>query len=323
MEFSTVTSLLAYSATNNASESNLSLLIGVRICEAANLVLFILTLWILCCMIEYGRRFKKWNIRTKKGKIYTSCFAAVAIGTPRFVVDWIMIHATGGDRICEILADFSNRFHCISIISVHLYLWLRQKAVHDNNQIQVLMPTWVKAISYFVLIMTILTNLSFAIIMIYPKWYFMTDVSCGSNHLQISSEASLAIFMMLITTILQQTGPIWLFVYPIIRLRMKKPSQNTGQIGNQDDKLSSTVRRCLLWTVVVIFTDIVSGIFIVFPIFPPLVSFYRLVLNTDVMINHFCLLATYRKCGRILTVFFYREDQIQQRNPANERGPSP
>ena len=173
----TYTTLHSLSTLDNTFDAKLTLTTVKVICEVLTGIILATTIWILFCMVEYGRRFKKWNYRTKKGRIYIYCFVAILVGIPKLTVSLLIYHANN-DWQCHMLGDLGMCITSLSTISVFLFLWFRQWNVHENKQLQSLMPQCVKGFSNLILIVIVLSNTGFPFYYVYENEYFLDDLGC-------------------------------------------------------------------------------------------------------------------------------------------------
>ena len=153
---------------------------------------------------------------------------------------------------------------------------------------------------------------------VFIRFYLWHDLGSHYTNMTVSSSLVDMKSAVLTSRLLQQVGLLILLIYPMIRLRMKKVSQNAAINSERHIRLTESLKRYLIWTSVVVLTDIIAMLITSISMHPKLVIITKTVFSADMLINHISLLATYRKSIRILTVFFRRKNQIQPANIQTE-----
>ncbi|CAK8695768.1 unnamed protein product [Clavelina lepadiformis] len=135
---------------NSLSEATTSVVPGIKwkkldwmIPFIINNVLMIISVWINASLIHYGIRTNKWKVMNRShdmilgsGAIYTSVVFCSVTATCRLIATQISFHVglgIGRDAECEMIFDALRFFSCLTLLSVFVFLWLRQRAFYVNK----------------------------------------------------------------------------------------------------------------------------------------------------------------------------------------------
>ena len=302
----------ANATSQNLTQSHWKTFLAMRICEGATVTLFLVTVWILTNMIEYGKRKNKWNINKNEGKVYLSCFIGIATSVPRLIVDFLLYHIPNGDDSCAVFNIIIITLHTLSAVSVYFFLWFRQYTVTSNKKIKSLIPQWVHNFSVFVLIFDVTIMPSIIFLFSLTLEPFHNGFGCSVRY--CSSPYCLNLggfeFILLISTLFQQVSATTLFIYPMMRLKMSGNEGRSTQGRTPRNKLLSKVKRYLLSAVYVFVSDVISGIIAGIPFSPFLSIYHRINFSTNFAINHICMLASYENCTHILTTICRPDNSV-------------
>lgn len=278
--------------------------IVVIFCEAFDIFVLIITAWLMACLLEYGRRRKKWNLKKESGRVYIACFGAFALGLPRLITDIVSFHVKKNDEICEVLRDVSFSMTSVAMFAIYLFLWIRQYTIYNIEIVRVQVPKWIHTASVLLLIFIFCSFFALTFLVVYPTTYFFQHIACvyipmkgdGSWN-KFFDVSEYAIFGVLAVS---QTSLIALFVYPMMKLK-KQNSEIIGKDRSRQNKIASDIKRYLTTALIVVVSDLLCSIITALHLYD-LDVYNRALTNADILVNQFCILATFTRYKQIITV---------------------
>ena len=123
----------------------------------ANIILICLTLWILLSLVYYGVKSRKWGRKHSSnadklnvGFIYTSvvlcaCFCLMHL-TINLAYMFIGFNLSTND-LCDSVGDAAVSFYALTVFSVSIFYWLRQRTFFQNEMLRVSYHKFVKIMS--------------------------------------------------------------------------------------------------------------------------------------------------------------------------------
>ena len=105
-----------------------------------NIILTTITLWVLICLVDYGRKTGKWrqipatnSDNLNAGLVYTSVVVCACACVVRYAVSLLYMNVGFGedaDDHCDAIADTAVCFYAFVLFSVFLFLWFRQRVFY-------------------------------------------------------------------------------------------------------------------------------------------------------------------------------------------------
>ena len=139
-----------------------------------NIILTIVTIWILISLIHYGVKTKKWRHIQRKsdvlnaGLVYSSVILCAAMCLLRYAISLAFMNVgynENDEEICNMLGDAVACAYALSTTFATLFLWFRQRAFYSNRLLNVNYSKIVKVFSVLSIVIIILyTVVVFAII---------------------------------------------------------------------------------------------------------------------------------------------------------------
>ncbi|CAK8684817.1 unnamed protein product [Clavelina lepadiformis] len=144
--------------------------------EVINVILIVLTLWIIISLVHFGFRSGKWKKTTRNdqkldgGLIYSSVILCAFCVLLRLANDQIAFHVGYSDskydqKLCEIVFDGLIIMYCLVVFSVYIFLWLRQRMFYTNDMLQLKYNRFIKVASLISLPLMCLCTISVILVM--------------------------------------------------------------------------------------------------------------------------------------------------------------
>ena len=111
-----------------------------------NVLLMIVTLWLLISLIHYGIKTKKWKSHQRKvdyinsGLIYSSVVACAVMCMFRYVVSLVYMNVgfhESEDELCDSVADTLYCAYAFVLFCAAMFLWFRQRALYAHRLLNV------------------------------------------------------------------------------------------------------------------------------------------------------------------------------------------
>lgn len=304
--------------------------------QAINIIMIAIIVWVLTNTIVFGLRTRQWRAsldKTKvdRGKIYTVCIVAIASTLPRLVMSQFLFHEDMLGR-CELLMDVGIVAFSLSLWLVYLFLWLRHRAIYAHPTVKNVMGKYSNCVSWFLLTIVTTASLAVMIAFVYPRDYTHTIEGCVIKEKAMSGPDAITFWDVGANYILggflfvSQLLFLMLFIYPmVVTKKIRKEQQRShcdvtngaqkcrsfggimtkgcGKVCKvkEMDNISSVIYRSVVSSTIAVSTDLFVAL-AVGMILPGSVSRAVTVSLYDVslVINVFCMLATFDKNGKIL-----------------------
>ena len=198
-------------------------------------VLFLASgIWILTSLVHYGIKTKQWKHQASRsdcdklnaGKIYSSVIVCAVLGNVFFVHSLLVTtvsYKIYQDTLCEYLLDITHVIYALCLLSVQVFLWLRQQAFYTNRMLNVKYSKPVKVISFWSIIVIFVIGLVLAILYIYPQ-----DSRSSVSGCILASAVVMDYAVTLLAAIfICQTTLLGLLVYALRQSSIHKPRQST------------------------------------------------------------------------------------------------
>lgn len=291
---------------------------AVKACLVIQVAVFLITTWILLSMIMHGRKLKKWNFKTTKGKVFISAFISIALGMPRFGLIFIEQIVTLDDRLCEITTDVEFVLTCLPMMTTYLFLWIRQRTLRHNEFVKTLLPKWVNYASNCLFPVVFISFAFMIVLYTYPADHLFHDLGCEVGQMRSKDTPNYFGYVTYGSLFTMQILFVILFVYPMILIIRRRDSEKDRVRYKQQSQLVSKVKRYIICSVIVVISDFspLAFSYIRSTVNPYLVTFTRVVVNLDVLVNQLCMLGTFDPF--IPVVFFCLSTVISKKPPSAE-----
>lgn len=281
---------------------------AVKITVKLNYGLIAVSGWLLLNMTVHGIRVYAKKPCCTGSRLFSLCYLGVLLNLARLVLTIVMANLGTVNAVdhCERMRRAANSLSAMNLVFIYGLLWFRQKLFHSDKLLKgESYNRYVSILSWLTLIML----LSSPIIILWIAG-FSDNVGHDTEDCVYLIErekwlvvASWAVFIL---TIVIQSCLLFLLIFPLVYMRMK--SRIFIHKSGRKDKLLLTIRRCIICGVVAVITDITFLLLLGFlprpPGYPVIVG--DTMANINLVINDFCVIATFNKAPRILTGAFYK-----------------
>ena len=193
-----------------------------------NIVLTIITLYLLISIIHYGIKTKKWrssetslsNIhKMNAGTVYTFLVFTAVMCLFRYVIS--LVHMLVGfeenqKRLCEAIADSAFVAYSMVLWCVFMFLWLRQRAFYTNRMLSIGTTRLVRVLSFGSIILITFSGLGYMLFFTIPKNYDSSPMGCiyvADDTLRLGY----GIYVIAVL-FLAQLMLLCLFIYPVCKI---------------------------------------------------------------------------------------------------------
>ena len=155
---------------------------------ALNLLLMLLTFWLLVSLIHYGIKTKKWRKTSVEkidvlnaGIVYTFAIVCAAVCEMRYVSSLVFMNIgfnNGEGDICDAAADAGTVLSSLVMWSVFLFLWFRQKAFYTNKMLSFRVSKCVKWLSAVSILLISISGTGYVLFFILPNNYQSSPHGC-------------------------------------------------------------------------------------------------------------------------------------------------
>lgn len=296
-----VTNLAKASSDSNSTGTND---VAVVITSSLNYVLIAITTWILINMTAYGLRKYRNKFCSKGCWMFLFCYTGVLLNFTRILVLIMLFHLNNipdGLNYCLPMRGLSNSLSAFNLAFTYGLLWFRQKLFHNDKLLRgESYNKYVTILSWVTLVMLFASPILVVCIAVLSH-----NVGHDAKHCVYNVEreewlrgTTWALFFFMVVT---QIFLLFLLIFPMAYMRRK--SQSFVQKVRCKDKLLSTIRRSVICGVMAVVTDVIFLSLLGFlprqPGYPVIIG--DTIINIDLIINDFCIIATFRKAPEMLT----------------------
>lgn len=287
----------------------------VIVCELLNIAMLCSTIWIIICMVIYGRCTRKWDNR-KKNKIFIACFISIVFSLPDSIVVLVVINLpdSATHYQCSVAMNVASVTAAIGLLGTYIFLWLRQRAIYSSHYMKALHGRRVYAISRILLVSVVIALVGVTCSSLFEQCVTSSDHGCiKKQHESGNSTVPWDILgvLELCTTVISQTGFLLLFLYPMLRNRnvMKKISfaQTSGR-GN----IGRIIKRCTICAFIVIVSDVCIEIWVQFLPNDYPVMIIATVNQVDIFVDVVCIFAMFENSTKMLIVPCRQKETISR-----------
>ena len=198
-----------------------------------NLVLTVITTFILVSLVHYGLSSGKWRgqptsqvDKLNAGVVYSFLIVCAVTCIGRYISNQIYMNVGfdyNNDTLCEVAGNAAFAFYVLVIMSVFLFLWFRQKAFYTNNMLAFKTTKFIRVLSYSSSFFITASALPYIILSTVGTSYEITHAGCRTK-IETNLIAYLGIYSALLI-VFSQLLLLFLFIYPLLQIgKDSKPS---------------------------------------------------------------------------------------------------
>ena len=261
--------------------------------EIINALLTLITVWLTVSLIHYGISAKKWrrgiqsNIEKLNAGWILACAVLCSFATlfrlinSQFVINVGFTSNHDFDIDCEIVSDSSVIIYGISVLTVYLFLWLRQSVFYSNRMLPTNYGKTLRFLSWLSIFLIFAGGLAAVLVNIIPSNYKASVIGC--TYEPIDSDYDAMLFGVSVGALLTgQITLVGLFIYPLhkhhnpngcfsrnppSKTSIKEAINNTGSVSLQKErklskhskcriKIKKIMRRSIVFSIIAIVSDI-------------------------------------------------------------------
>lgn len=281
-----------------------AIVLSMYVCSGIIVAIPVIILWIILNMLEYGRRNKRWDLKSKRGKIYISSFAAVMASLLSVSSGMPLLFIDANTRACELLGDITAFLTGLTMVSIHMFLWLRQSFIYDDTLIKPSTPKVILCVGYLNLGLAVISYPIFAMLFAYEKHFTVGPYGCyvtpiGSRGGVMDFRGSS--FIIGSVLILQQLMLLGLFVYPIYRFSLS----NTTTSGRSKKLLVMKIKKYCACATIAVVGDLLTAFAVNVMYSPHLYLYDQAIMNVEILANTVVIVGTYDGVFQILTAILH------------------
>ncbi|XP_039254397.2 uncharacterized protein LOC120331393 [Styela clava] len=276
------------------------------------------------------------------GVIYTACIVAVILFLPRLVADAVLINISlipGGLQMCEVVFDITNGAYTLAAFAIYSFLWFRQLLIYAQPTVRQMTGKYANPLGWFAMSLLIIMSLGLTVMFTLPTSFESLPYGCVINlranltDLEYFFKGS-GPYLMVGLQILAQLILLGLFIYPLALSNSAVHENNNISRGNDPSEtgikfykikrlfsaiwrmikgepdaniVSRTIHRSMVCCSITISSDIFT-MAIVLSIPEENLDIPRVLPTTlydiSIMINVFCIVATFQNTRGILKTLF-------------------
>ena len=157
---------------------------------AINIILMVLTFWLLISLVHYGIKTKKWshhhhsNVNSdvlNSGLVYGSVVLCGIMCMVRYIISQILMnigYSENENELCEALADAAYACYAFVLCFVALFLWFRQRAFYAHRLLNVNYSKVIKLMSFVVIVFIVGYGVFVIILNTVPNNYSSSRKGC-------------------------------------------------------------------------------------------------------------------------------------------------
>ena len=198
-----------------------------------NLVLIVITTFILVSLVHYGLTSGKWRGQSTSqvdklnaGVVYSFLIVCAVTCIGRYISNQIYMNVGfdyNNDSLCEVAGDAAFAFYVLVIASVFLFLWFRQKAFYTNNMLAFKTTKCIRVLSYSSSFLITVSALPYVLYTIGRNGFETGPTGCANKF--ESDKSSYFWIYIVFLIVLSQLLLLCLFIYPVLQIgRDSKPS---------------------------------------------------------------------------------------------------
>ena len=221
-----------------------------------NILLLLLSAWVLISVVHYGIKTKKWSKthasneeKLSAGLVYTSIVICAGACLLRYIATLFYFnigYSYNEDRICDILSDLTSTLYTFVLFSSALFSWSRQRLFYSNHMLNVNYSKAVRFFSQSSIVIIVVCGLGVLIFNVVPDDHPSSPEGCtyeiASYSLRIAYWVSIVLAI-----VFGQVVVLYLFVHALYTLspssseKRSSAASETGSLGvsHSSDHLSA------------------------------------------------------------------------------------
>ena len=154
----------------------------------ANIVSFFATVWTTLSLVHFGLKTGKWRQMRRDnseklsiGLVYSSVIACSVACSAYYICTTIYLNVgftPEEDFFCEVLGDICINIHGGVVLSVYMFLWLRQRVFFTNGMLNVQYSILVRVCSFFSIFVIFAAGVSITLCVNLPKNHHWSGIGC-------------------------------------------------------------------------------------------------------------------------------------------------
>lgn len=220
--------------------SNVLLKVDWIIPVTVHILLIGINIWILLSLLYYGRKTKRWN-RTKKkssdqfnmGAIYTSVVGCATVCLVYIISNLVYINVgfyPDSSKVCDSMADAVVGLYAFVLMSVGVFLWLRQRTFYNNFLLNADFSKCIRVFSSTSIVLIIGGGLCALVINTIPNDHIWSPDGClyrPDNDLRIAYWVSIVVAILF-----GQSTLLGLFIYALKQSQSESSNTNDSFSGD-------------------------------------------------------------------------------------------
>lgn len=293
--------------------------ISLGFTHALNTIVLCSAIVILLNVTLHGYRHRIYNVSSQRGKLYIACTASIISSLPRLMLDQVYYHLRHIPQAldkCETFVDLTNASYAVAILTVYIFLWIRQWIIHNDPSIRRIAPKWIRPLSWCSLMFIIAVDIVFLCFFVIPPSYESNGEFCVGMEIEkmpekFKSWANMKKYFVGGPLLLCQSLLLFLIIFPMARIRMGN-AVTTRQ--DQNDVIKGTIRRVTVSAIIAISTDTASMVILGLTPWGSPVIMSDVVYNLSMLINMVCIIFTFKDSTDIMLACCRRRGRTSLEN---------
>ena len=283
--------------------------------QVFNAIFLIGTVWNFFGYISYGVKHNKWRRTSEKCKKNFNMLALAALcpfllilrllGTEGLIlVDATTKNGEKGNKLCEVVFDFSIVMFSVASLPVYIFLWYRQRMLYSQASLKRLNTKKIRFFSNLFIVLIFLGGGSSCFINTIPVSYKFSEIGCIRR--PDGGDNVLASYITAATLVTSQAILFALFVHPL-RMHRTVTGVNLSTAKQQGKKSTSElmyrkIKSAFVSTVICIASDLVALVMytMVLPKSTPL-TLTRSIYDMSLFVNLVSVLTCFEHSKEIVS----------------------
>jgi len=286
--------------------------------QVFNTLFIVGTIWNLLAFVTYATRNDKWKRGDKKKRQNSNLLLLATLCPFTLLVRLlgtlalILVGQTGGfdpqgDRMCEVVFDFSIVMFSFSTLPVYTFLWYRQKMLYSQASLKRLNTKTVKFFSNVFVVLLFLGGGSACFVKTIPVAYQNSNFGCvertgrKANHL--------ANYITAFTLIISQAILFGLFIHPLrlhgkgAKASLKRSASVTAKKKKKEERVFQAIKSAFVSSVICVLSDVLAVVTstVILPKTAPL-SLTRTIYDMSLFVNLVSVMFCFENASEILFV---------------------
>ena len=191
---------------------------------AVNVLILIIVIWIFISLIHYAVKYKKWrqNSRNQSEQLNAGLIYVCVIFCAGYCLFYdvaVLVYSaarftTISVEICNYLSDALHFLYASVILSINLFLWLRQRVFYSNKALKVKFKKQIAVFSFLSIFIIFSGGLVGLLLVTIP--YDVTSSVYGCiDEPSRNSYRNTAFYVIIISVVFGQSSLCFLFIYAL------------------------------------------------------------------------------------------------------------